>query len=258
MTVCAYCKQQKKPSNEHLISHVALKEFYGYPVDNTVHTKRSGKWKKLPNNEQTINDVCRECNSKLSEFDQAGAQLLRDINRCIPFDTLTLVFKKETLNWLIKTHLNNFRQNSTVKGKEIRVDHRLYKHLIKNEVMDSSLYHMLTETIVIKGDIWERGDQRLSSIFNTVGLLNDRLAYSEIRFKYLSSFMVLPLDGVYDTFLADLDNGKLALNVLMHPYAKSLDTSALISGSLSLTKDFPFERYILGLVKINDYEKLFS
>jgi len=245
-------------SREHIVSEAVLKTFYGRNIKNLVSTRKSGQFKRLTNYEDVIRDVCAKCNSLLTEYDNAGKLFAENINDCLKEDKLALDFSKETLNWLIKTHLNNIRQNSEVGNCSIIVNKNIYKSLIEKKLVNKDMYSLVFQTVNIKSNIWKE-KKRPSSMYTTTGKINDEIAFSQITFKYINTFLLLPISGTYDSFKENLKNVDLVFALLLgHPYAKTIDTEkVLIAGKLELTKDYPEDMYRQHLINLDDYEEIF-
>ncbi len=258
MKVCVYCQKQSKLSREHCISLSVLKELFGRSNTNTAFTKKQGKWKTILGHEEIIKDVCEECNSKLSikGYDAAGVQLVKDINRSHTSSVLQMTFAKETMAWLLKTHLNLIRQKHKELSTILKLSPYFYQNLLNGNITKLKDFRMFFQVIDLKPEIW----QRVSMMYNVVDIINvpGSIFCSHVRIKYVDTFLVLPSEDTYNEFDQKVDQAVLAMQVLKdNRWLIEMNTKSVSSKrKLILAKTFPERKFHEGLISLTEYQKL--
>jgi len=121
MAICNFCKEDKKLSREHIYSKSIL-QLFSKEAPFTIDTKREIVHKGDP----VIKDICKECNSKLSDYDSeaftfAKKYLTKPIKERTVIECNSLLLKK----WVLKTTLNHIRNIKSYKWWESFLPHLL-------------------------------------------------------------------------------------------------------------------------------------
>lgn len=208
---CIYCGATPT-TGEHVVSESVLKVFHGADIQNIVHSELFKE--PLHNYEWKVNDVCRECNNnRLSHLDTAGAELARYIQERGGAGGGAVPFSRDALHWLLKTHLNHIRvHGNKTTGRKHTVDAQLYRALKTNQDIPTGMYRLAVEGWMTLPEYWTRlgiGVLRYRSYAqesSTVSLgaatlvKPVRIAISNFRMKWFSTFLLLPSDGNYSEF----------------------------------------------------------
>jgi hypothetical protein len=167
MPGCFYQQQtcSSALTREHVISAAVLREVFGDPVRNVISGEfLAGKF--LCDQEPAVRDVCEECNNvRLSHYDSAGVDFVRQL---IPKNDPTgmrIRIHRETLGWLLKTHLNYFR---VIKDRETKasyvVDQSIKDALIQHRPIPVKRYRILVEGWIGEDYFWDAIDSAYSLV----------------------------------------------------------------------------------------------
>lgn len=260
--LCVYCNIKNKLSREHIISKVVLKELFTDKINNVVSVRKNNQWKRLTKYEGVIKDVCVKCNTKLSDlgYDDAGAKFIKNIDANHSNKTINLDFNREILGWIIKTHLNLIRAEKNIKGEAIVINENLFKGIIEKNI-DYNWFGLMVRAMDIGPKKWISEKGIIPVLFNEVGIINEKnIMFSHLRIKYLDTFLILPKNGEYEFFKNDnMEQAFIAINVLGNPFSILVDTDKLVKdGALVMDRKFSEERFDAGLMKVENYEKLFK
>jgi hypothetical protein len=111
MTICAYCKQDRTATREHIVP--AFLYEYQKTLDASIVGWNEAAGKMVPG-EFKVKDVCDDCNSRtLSQLDDYAKALLKNVGILTPNytrSTLTLSYDYDLLvRWLLKVSFNSSR-----------------------------------------------------------------------------------------------------------------------------------------------------
>jgi hypothetical protein len=185
-------------SREHVISAVVFREVFGDPVRNVVSGEFLFGGKSLIDLEPTIRDVCKDCNARLSPYDAAGVDFVRQFMPNRDPTGLHIKISREAIGWLIKTHLNYFR---VIKDRETNssylVDQSIKDALIEHRTVPVSRYRLLIEGWIGEDYFWDANDPRHIPWFGyrSVRMHSQRVVISDFRIKTLSTWLVVPSDN---------------------------------------------------------------
>ncbi len=111
MKLCAYCKQRKKLTREHVIPNWYIN--IDKSPDDTLYSERAPK-KFI--SDLVVKDVCQDCNNfRLSQLDSYGKSLYDEYFHDHVFKNESIEFKydfQSLLKWLIKCSYNSARVNN--------------------------------------------------------------------------------------------------------------------------------------------------
>jgi hypothetical protein len=179
-----------------------LREVFGDPVRNVISGEFLGL-KGLVDHEPTVRDVCKECNSRLSSYDAAGADFVRQVIPNNDPTGLRIKFSREALGWLIKTHANYFR---VIKDRETNtaygVDQSIKDALVQHRRVPVNRYRLLVEGWIGEDYFWNAEDPRHVSWFGyrSAKMRSQRIVISDFRIKNLVTWLLVPSDGDYRRF----------------------------------------------------------
>lgn len=220
--ICVYCGKYKRPSGEHVISRVVLKTIFGEKVRNFTHSELFDN-NTLKDYQHKILDVCSECNSKLSIYDNAGAELVSEINQHNDLTNVKILLNEHMVGWLIKTHLNFIRLFPDKRtSKIVAIKNNFFDRLINFRGPNDDLFSILVSGHKGKDYYWNENDERRISYFHYshVSFPSQEILVSHFRIKALDTFMLLPLNGEYDDFQM---RAKLTQSYMALEYGKSPD-----------------------------------
>lgn len=190
-----------KITREHVISKTVLQECFGEENSNFVTADIFGD-KVLFNHEQTVKDVCKTCNETLSPYDIAGQKLLKHI---IAWSAgpLDLPINNESLNWLIKTHLNFFRViRDSESNSAYPIKQKIKNALINGRRVPSELYELLVEEWENSGGFWDVNSPDKISFFQyrSIRFRGQHIVLSNLRLRNLNTLLMLPSNKEYKNF----------------------------------------------------------
>jgi hypothetical protein len=164
-----------------------LKAVFGAPVKNIIRGEFLGT-KTLIDHEPVVRDVCERCNNVgLSPYDTAGVGLIKQLATHDPTG-LRLFLSRETVGWLLKTHLNYIRVIKDRKTTQIYpIEQRIKSALIQQGKLPHSLFRLLIDGWVGEPHFWDAEDPQ-------------RIVISDLRIKTLTTWFVIPSDANYDSF----------------------------------------------------------
>jgi hypothetical protein len=202
---CPYCRRSGvKFSREHLISRSVLIEAFGDPISSITSGSLFGG-KTLVDAEPTTKNVCRDCNSDLSPYDDEAALFAREIFHHASLIGVSINLNLLRLNWILKTHLNYL---SITKSQLTNVTYPLHSDIhgsiISQKPVPHDLYRLGIETIEASPDHWgiaEEGKTRLHYFrYISVEFRAQRTIVSDLRLKSFWSYLILPADNDYWLF----------------------------------------------------------
>ncbi|QHT59882.1 hypothetical protein GXP70_07910 [Paenibacillus lycopersici] len=174
---------------------------FGKPILNTA---RAELFKSaLIDHEQVIKDVCIDCNSKLSIYDDAGKILALEINKTYSPPDSILSVNKNMIGWIYKTHLNHLRIIADREtGEYYKVIPRIYKSLIKNSQIPQYSFPLYFQGWNGLSYFWDINDERKIPYFSyrSVRYPDIDIIISNFRIKWLDTFMVFPRNLNYLDF----------------------------------------------------------
>ncbi len=189
-------------TREHVISASVLKAVFGAPVKNIIRGEFLGT-KTLIDHEPVVRDVCEKCNNVgLSPYDTAGVGLIKQLATHDPTG-LRLFLSRETVGWLLKTHLNYIRVIKDRKTTQIYpIEQRIKSALIQQGKLPHPLFRLLIEGWVGEPHFWDAEDPRHIPWFGyrSVRFTRQRIVISDLRIKTLTTWFVIPSDANYDSF----------------------------------------------------------
>lgn len=222
-----------------------MKIVFGDPVRNIVRAEFLGD-KKLLDHEHTVKDVCTNCNSALSPCDEAGAKLAKELAEFYNPTGKNVSFTRETVGWLLKTHLNHVRVIKDRESGEIYpVDQDIKHSLIRHEPLPYKKFKLLYEAWEGTAYFWDADDPRRINYFGyrSVRFRNQRIALSDFRFKTLTTWLLLPSDCDYYEFPARAES---ALREVKNIYGFDLSlidvNSSVQLGRLNLERVLPWQK----------------
>jgi hypothetical protein len=259
MAQCIYCNAISNISTEHLVSASVLRELYGPKIKNMHHGKKGGEWKLLPNFEGVIKDVCRECNTKLSNlgYDTAGAILTKEIMNNPDEQPVELTFNQFTLGWLLKTHLNLVRDAIPTLPKQISINQHIFTSLIKGEIVDSNNYMMICQAIDMPNETWKK----VSSMNAQVGVVNEHdLVISQLRIRQLDTFFVFSSNDKLRDISEKEDTALVSvfMTTLNNDLQKIDIEKSLVEKHITIEKTISPELFSTGIMTTKEYENLFK
>lgn len=261
MKNCVYCNNYKDITKEHLISLGVLKEFFTNKMNNMVAIRKNGEFKDLNKFEGIVKDVCKKCNSKISElgYDNAGIDLAKLLISQHENTTFEFIFDIPTLGWIIKTHLNLIREYNYHEKWNINLNPKLFECIINGQLVESNLFVLLLSAIDLKPSIWTEF-KRPSRIETNLNFIDGKnLFYSYLRLMYLNTYLILPKDGNYNLFESEKENAIFSIFLLFDNHAKVINISSkIIDNKLELIKDFTENEFKAGLINLKDYKRKFE
>lgn len=203
MANCVYCGLGPC-TREHVFSKSAMIVAFGNPIRNSMKTVQG---KRLLDHEALIKDVCAQCNNvALSPYDNAGKELVSEIDLLTDPTSEWIKFDKSRLGWLIKTHLNCIRCVPSIQTKvHYRIDPDIYTSLREHRRIPPEKFALYIEGIQGKpGYFWGRGDDvkhRLQYFgFKSVEFRRQKILCSDLKIKCLNTYLFIPSDTNYTQF----------------------------------------------------------
>lgn len=201
---CFYQQPNCSPklSREHVISKSVLAAVFGSPIRNSVQSDVLGE-KILLDHQAVVKDVCRRCNSDLSPYDIAGALLVKELMPSFNAEGLRITVTRETIGWLLKTHLNYFRViKDSLTQKSYPVDQEIKSSLINSHSLPCSKFKFFVHGIAGLPYYLDANDPRRISWFSylSLRLLQQNIVVSELRIKCINTWLLLPVNGNYEDF----------------------------------------------------------
>lgn len=237
------CSQ--KMSREHIISAIVLKTVFGDPIRNSVKAEFLGD-KKLLDHEQTVKDICQECNQILSPYDIAGAKLAKVIHTFFDASNKTIPFNNEILGWIIKTHLNHLR---IIKDRETNqiypIDDEIKQNLINFQPLPLNKFILLYDAMEGAEYLWDAESPKKVNYFGyrSVRLRKQGIIISDFRFKTFTTWLVIPWDSNYNDFES---RTKSALDEVEKDFGFNLETidikNCIETKSLNLKNIIPLSK----------------
>jgi len=146
-----------------------------------------------------IKDVCKDCNSDLSPYDDAGAAFVQAINAQPSMVGQSLAFDRGTLIWLIKTHLNALRID---KGKSLSLDQSIYQSLFGGTFALAGKCRLFVEAWDTIGYERRRPGGLSGLAYGTFDPPQHGFVVSYFRMMWLGTYLFLPTDGDYTDFVS--------------------------------------------------------
>lgn len=140
-----------------------LKAIYGDPIRNVTHLE--GWSKALTDHEQVVKDVCSNCNNNsLSRYDAAGRALVEQLLPVADPTRLRIKAHRDTLGWVVKTHLNGLRIIRDVEsGGFYPVADAIKKALVGNTALPLDQLRLFVCGIAGKAEFWEAGHPEMKT-----------------------------------------------------------------------------------------------
>jgi hypothetical protein len=192
----------RRLSREHVISASVLKAAFGDPIRNLVSAELLGD-RQIADHQQVLKDVCTSCNSRLSTYDTAGTGFIAPLLDVCTADGLSLEFTKQTLGWLLKTHLNHFRLiRDGEAGKQYRVDKEIKQSLVALRLPPTKKFALFVEGIEGRPYLWNADDDRRVPWFSykSIRFHGQEIVISEFRLKCVYTWLLFPRNDSYVDF----------------------------------------------------------
>lgn len=242
--ICVYCKQDKKPSNEHVISKSVLQAVFGVKIRNISGSSLFSK-QLLVDHEQTICDVCEKCNSLLTKYDESGALLVSEIDRYYDLTSKAISFNTLKLGWLLKTHLNFLRMIPRKDTHEFYEFESILLTQIKEYIpIDFTFFSLLLNGWKGKDYFWKEDDERKISYFSykSIEFPNQRIVVSNLRIKALDTFIFFPSDCNYDSFKSRCSSTHEQMLFELEIFPEQIDVEqAILEGKINIASIIPFQ-----------------
>lgn len=250
MKRCVYCqKENVKFSKEHIISESVLIEAFGKEKRNI--SRLYGK--KMIDTEHTIKDVCAVCNSGLSSYDLAGKNLIAMLKPYFRSKDIILPTDYDTINWIIKTHLNQLRVIPDRQTNEkYYVDSRIYNTIHTHRPFMEGLCKLYVSGWEGLEYFWDENSEKRIQYFSykSVRFLSQKMIVSNFRFKFIDTFLFLPYRQDYEDFDSRIDS---VLNEMNECFGFDLQEISIVKPTgvpMNITKVVPSDVLLKIIRKI--------
>lgn len=205
MGKCIYCKgnNSSKLSREHVISKTVLQYVYG--------NRKAALFSSVLKNEmpvkieQVVKDVCVECNSRLSNYDNAGLELVRSIDKFYDARQQKFYFSSLVFGWLLKTHLNYMRTIPNRRtGLYYLIDPALYYSIINFDIAHN-LMRLYVRGRKGEASFWGKEVETIPFFSYSNWELEGELLFSYLRIKAVDTFIILPSNNTFRSFSERID-----------------------------------------------------
>ena len=203
---CFYSQStcSKSLTREHVVSATVLKAVYGDPIRCSTYLD---SWSKaLIDHEQVVKDVCSKCNNfYLSRYDVAGKALIDQILPVSDPTRLRIAADRDTVGWIVKTHLNWLRVIKDVQSNSFYpIAQSVKTALVSNSQLPLTQLRIFVCGIAGKKEFWEAGHPEMKSWLkiSSMRFASQRISVSQVLLKNLLTVLVLPCDADPEDFLA--------------------------------------------------------
>jgi len=243
---CPYCgSQEKRLTKEHVISKSVLKVAFGQNIENVVRQPPVLGGRVLLDEEPQIRDVCGECNAALIPYDVAGVELMQAIYPHHNATGRSVPFSRDTLGWLLKTHLNEMCVTPNDNFVQPQAKPAIYRALRRHGPVSVGLYRLYIEGWEGEKVWWEKDSPKSIQYFAYKGV-QDRetvIYISNFRIVWLDTFLFLPMNGNYRNFLSRCDETQQHLAETYGFNLQHVDTTNMqAKGTLDVATVAPRER----------------
>jgi hypothetical protein len=215
--------------------------------------------KVLKNYEHTTKDVCKACNSTISVYDSAGAELARFVHTHVMGLGIRIPADATTLGWLIKTHLNFLRSASVPHPtKHNAAEDSLYERLLRRTAIPKGFCPLYAVIWDVDSSVWDINAPIWLPLFEhnayTGGgsilqregvriVLPTEILVSYFRMKWLATYLFLPTNDSYADFDRRCERAFRSLQQQFGVRIQKIDTEKVVAdGYLRVNAKIPAAR----------------
>lgn len=245
-----------KMTREHIVSASVLKVAFGDPIRNIARAEMFGS-KFLIDHEAVVKDVCDKCNNvNLSPYDVAGRKLAEFLEAKRDSSPLEIPFNKETLGWILKTHLNYIR---VIKDRETNeaypINQSIKNCLIKGNSITSNQIALYIQQWEEDDSFWDPNNpENLHYLqYRSIRLISQKIVMSNFRLRQFDTIIFIPSDKNYKNFQKRVQSSFEELSSTYNVNFQKVDIEKTIkSGKLNIHSLFSIEEIMAIRYKIED------